>query len=236
MATPTFQAAGAAVTSTGAALSVAWPVHATNDVGLLVIESSGGSAAQGAIAGWTEITGSPKTDVATAAGSIFQVFWRRAASAAEANVATSIRTDHQLARIYTFRGAFATGSPINAVASVASAAAATTATAPPVITSNDATLDVAIVSRPSDSAATNHFSSPTNADLTSVTARGEAGTVDGDGGGFGLWTGIKATAGAIAGWTVSKGTSTTWVGFTLALSDIATRPDLVGAFWGTRAS
>lgn len=236
MATPTFQAAGTAVTSTGAALSVAWPTHLTNDIGVLVIESSGGSAAEGAIAGWTEITGSPAVDVATAAGSKVQVYWKRAASAAEANVATSIRTDHQLARIYTFRGAYTGGSPWNAVAVVTSASGSTTATAPGKITSNDNILDIAIISRPNDSAATNHFSSPTNASLTSITARGEAGTVDGDGGGFGLWTGIKALAGAISGWTVSKGTSTTWVGFNLALSDIATRPDLVGAFWGTRAS
>lgn len=220
MATPVFQAAGTAVTSTGAALSVAWPTHLTDDIALLVIESSGGSAAQGAIAGWTEVASSPQTDVATAAGSKFQVFWRRATSAAEANVATSVRTDHQLGRIYTFRGCVNTGSPIHIEAGTASGSASTTATSPGFITTNANCLVVAMISRPSDSAATNHFSSPTNASLATVTARGEAGTIDGDGGGYGCFTGTKATAGTVGAWSVTKGTSTTWCGISIALCDV----------------
>lgn len=234
MAIPTFQAAGTAVTSTGAALSVPWPVgHTTNDIGILVIESSGGSAAQGAIVGWTEIYPSPLIDVVSAAGSIFQVFWKRAASAAEANVATAIRTDHQLARIYGFTGCVTTGSPIN-TSDGAIGAASSTVTADGLTTYNANCLIAVFASRPNDSAATNHFSSPTNASLGTVTARGEAGTIDGDGGGFTCITGTKAAAGAVSPTTISKGTSNTWVAYTVALCDTVGPALLANQYFGVK--
>lgn len=234
MATPTFQAAGVAVTSTGAALSIAWPTHTTNDIGILVIESSGNSAAQGAIAGWTEIYPSPLTDVASIAGSIFQVFWKRAASAAEANVATSARTDHQLGRIYTFRGCVTTGSPINASAGSWQVGSVSTVVAAGLVTINDNCRVVVIASRPNDSAATNHFSSPVNASLASITAHGEAGTADGNGGGFTCYSGTKATAGTVNTTSISKGSATSYLAFTIALCDTATVAALANEYFGAK--
>lgn len=231
MATPTFVSVGTAATSTGAALSVPWGTsHAVNDVGILVIESSGNATPQGAIAGWTEIPLSPQIDVATTAGSIIQAFWKKATSTAEANVATAVRTDHQLARIYVFRGCGTP--PIWAAAAAVTSVTTSTASAPAVVTPVPNSLSVAIISRPSDSAAVNHFSAQANADLTSVTARGEAGTVDGNGGGFGVFTGIKATAGPIQAWTATKGTSSTQAAIHIVLSDAVA---LANAYWGIRS-
>ena len=112
---PVFQAAGAQINSTGATVSAVWPTHIINDIGLVVIETSGNSANLTPPAGWVALPGTPVTDVATTAGSKLHVWWKRAASAAEAAVATGAGTDHVLARLYTFRGCVTTGNPWNVI-------------------------------------------------------------------------------------------------------------------------
>jgi len=227
---PTFQAVGTAVTSTGATVSAAWPTHLTNDIGLVVIETSGNSANLTPPAGWVALPGTPVTDVATTAGSKLHVWWKRAASAAEAAVATGAGTDHVLARLYTFRGCVTTGNPWNVITTGTKTTASTTATVPSLTTTLDDLLITMIVGRPDDAASTTHFGVPVNANLTGLAERGEAGTTNGNGGGFVLSTGVKALPGATGTSTLTKTVSTTDTYVVLALKAPTALIHTVGTF------
>jgi hypothetical protein len=214
---PTFQAAGTAVASTGTSVSAAWPTHLADDIGLVVIETSGNSATLTPPTGWAAIPGTPVTDVATTAGSKLHVWWKRAASSAEGSVATGAATDHIVARLYTFRGCITTGNPWNVTTTGTKTTASTTATVPALVTTLDDTLITMIVGRPDDSSSTTHFGVPVNANLTGLADRGEAGTANNNGGGFVLSTGIDATPGNTGTSTLTKTVSTTDTYVVLAL-------------------
>ena len=227
---PVFQAVGAPVNSNGASVSAAWPSHLTNDIGLVVIETSGNSANLTPPAGWVALPGTPVTDVATTAGSKLHVWWKRAASAAEAAVATGAGTDHVLARLYTFRGCVTTGNPWNVITTGTKTTASTTATVPALTTTRDDLLITMIVGRPDDNGSTTHFGVPVNANLTGLAERGEAGTNTGNGGGFVLSTGVKALPGATGTSTLTKVASTTDTYVVLALKAPTELITTVGAF------
>jgi hypothetical protein len=223
MAAPTYQAVGTAAASTGTSVNVSWPTHVADDIGVLVVETSGNSATMSTPSGWTAITGSPRTDVATIAGSKLHVFWKRAASASEAAVATGALTDHIVARIYTFRGVDPTNA-IDAEGGGTKGTASTTATVPAITTSFDNTLVVMVVGRPDDSASTTHFGVPANANLTSRAEAAESGTTSGNGGGFVVSYGTKATAGSTGTSTLSKAANTTDTYITFGLREIKDPP------------
>jgi hypothetical protein len=214
---PAFQAVGAQVASTGASVNVAWPTHLTNDIGLVVIETSGNSATLTPPTGWAAVPGTPVTDVATTAGSKLHVWWKRAASAAEANVATGAATDHIVARLFTFRGCATTGNPWDVTTTGTKTTASTTATVPSLTTTVDDTLITMIVGRPNDNGSTAHFGVPVNAGLTGLGEAGEAGTTSGNGGGFVVSYGIEATASSTGTSTLTKIASTTDTYVVLAL-------------------
>ncbi len=211
-----WQAVGLQVNSTGAAVSPVWPSHLANDIGIMIVET-GGDGTTTTANGWTHITGSPVVDVATTAGSKLNILWRRAATNAEATVATNTGVDHQIAQIYTFRGAIETGNPWDVIATGIKTAASVTATAPSVTTTVANTLVLLIVGRPDDTVSTTHFGAFTNAGLGTITERGEAGSNNGHGGGFVLTTGTRAVAGATGTSASTKAVSTTDTYMTLAL-------------------
>jgi hypothetical protein len=186
-----------------------------------VIET-GGEGTTLTPSGWTHITGSPVIDVASTAGSKLNILWKRAASSSEASVSTGDSGNHQVSRIYTFRGVIETGDPWNVVATGAKTTASTTATAVSVTTTVANTLVLLIVGRPDDSSSTAHFGAFTNANLINITERGEAGTTSGHGGGFVLTTGDKATTGATGISTSTKIASTTDTYMTIALKPVNT--------------
>lgn len=217
---PTFQAAGTQGSGT-AGFSVSWPAHQTNDVAVLVIESSGADSSLTPPSGWSAVPGSPVTDVATTAGSRLTVWWKRATSASEAAVAIPDGGDHQVARIFTFRGCVPYGNPWDVVTTGTKTTASTTATVPSITTSLFGTRVVMIVGRPNDDASVTHFGVPTNANLTSIVECGEAGTTDGNGGGFVVATGIRQLRGAIGTSTLTKTASTTDTYMVLALRSYA---------------
>jgi hypothetical protein len=227
---PVFQAVGAQQNSTGASVNVAWPTHLINDIGLVVIETSGNSANLTPPAGWAAVPGTPVTDVATIAGSKLHVWWKRAASAAEAAVATGAGTDHVLARLYTFRGCVTTGNPWNVTTTGTKTTASTTATVPSLTTTLDDTLITMIVGRPDDSSSVAHFGVPVNANLTALAERGEAGTINGNGGGFVVSTGVDALPGSTGTSTLTKTVSTTDTYVVLALKAPTELITTVGAF------
>ncbi len=214
-AAATFQAVGAEVSSISE-VSPVWPTHLANDIGIMVVETDGLGTTITAT-GWTHVTGSPVTDVASAAGSKLNILWKRAASNAEATVATNDSGNHQIARIYTFRGVTETGNPWDVVATGIKNTASLTATAPSVTTTVANTLVLLIVGRPNDSNSITHFGDFTNAGLGTITERGEGGGVSGSGGGFVLTTGTRAATGATGTSASTKDVSTTDTYMTLAL-------------------
>ena len=218
MPAPVFQAVGAQQNSATASQNVSWPTHQTNDIGLMVIETSGGGTTLTPPTGWAAIPGTPVVDVATAAGSKLHVWWKRAASSAEAAVATGFGTsDHVVSRIYTFRGCITTGNPWDVTTTGTKTTTSTTATVPAVTTTVDESLVVMIVGRPDDSTSTTHFGVPVNATLTGLAEAGEAGTNNGDGGGFVVSYGTDATPGSTGTSTLTKTASTTDTYVVLAL-------------------
>jgi len=221
VAIPQVTGNGTAVSGAGS-LTVAWPTHSAGHIGLLVIEIGGEGTTLSITAptGWAAVTGSPVTDVATTAGSKLQVFWKRAASSAEGDVTVPDSGDHQLARIVTFSGCAPTGDPWDVVTTATKTTASTTVTFPSVTTTVDEVLCVLIATRANDSASTTAFG--TAAAMTSSLtnrSKSEAGTTSGHGGGFAVFVGEKATAGA------TGTSSTTCPSSTNAMMVIGLRPD-----------
>lgn len=218
---PFHQGDGVAQTSTGAALTIPWPYPLEqDDIGFLIHEASG----ENWFTPFDPTINDPlwtlvdiDSEVNDTTGSVFGVWWKRAQSASEPAVVTSTQTDHQLGRIITFRNAYNVGSPINALTAWVDNTPVASVTIPDFTTTHDKQLCIFFVSRPNDSAATNHFGNPVNAGLTGI-AKIEAGTTDGNGGGFSVGWGVKAVAGAVGTTTQSKGTSTTDVIIAVALS------------------
>lgn len=216
-AAPTFQAAGAAQASAGGGTtSVPWPAHQAGDVALLFIESSGGQAATlSTAAGFTAVAGSPQATGTGANGTRLTVYWARATSAAMAPPAYTNPGNHSYARILTYRGVIATGNPWNVTGGGVKAALSGTVTVTGVVTTVADTLVVQAVARDNDSAAA-AFSAQTNANLTGIAERSDGGTTNGNGGGIGIWDGVKATAGA-TGNTTATVTSSRNAFLTIAL-------------------
>jgi hypothetical protein len=218
MANPAFQAVGAQVAGQ-AALTAVWPTHLADDIGILVIEGSGNDATLDITnpSGWAQVPGSPVVDVASTAGSKLQVWWKRAASSSETSVSVPDGGNHQIARIFTFRHCTTTGDPWDVTTTGTKTTQSTTATVPSVTTTVADTLITMIVGRPNDNSSTTHFDVPVNANLTALAECGEAGSVQGNGGGFVLSTGFKGTAGATGTSTMTKIASTTDTYMVIAL-------------------
>jgi hypothetical protein len=190
---PTYQAAGAAVGGTGTA-APAWPAHAVNDIALLFVESAGGQPVTLTTPnGFVEVAGSPQFTGAGTAGTRLTVFWARATSTSMAAPVVGDPGDHVYARIITYRGVVNAGNPWDVASG--GVKAAPTVTVSGVTTTVPGTRVVQMVTHGNDSAAAS-FGPPTNATLTGITERSDAGTTSGNGGGFAVWDGDMAAAGA----------------------------------------
>ncbi len=215
MAAPAFQAAGTALSGTGA-VSPAWPAHAIGDVALLFIESTGGQAATlSTPAGFVAVASSPQATGAGTAGTQITVFWARATSTSMAAPTVADPGDHVYAQIITYRGVINTGNPWDITGGGVKAVASTSVTVTGVTTSVPSTLIVQAVARDLDSAAA-AFSAETNANLTGISERSDVGTTSGNGGGFAVWDGVMAAAGA-TGNTTATVTSSINAFLTIAL-------------------
>ena len=212
-----FQASSTSQAGSGSSLTLTWPAHVADDVGLIVIETSGASTTLSPPSGWTNVPSTPVIDVATTAGSTLYVWWKRAESSSEATVATGATGDHIVTRLFTFRGCVTTGNPWDVTTTGTKTTASIVATVPALTTTVDNTLITMVVGRPDDSLSTNHFGVPVNVNLTSLQERGESGTSLGNGGGFVVSTGIKVVAGNTGTSTLTKSASTTDTYVVLAL-------------------
>ena len=196
---------------------------ATNDILLLFVETANQASSISNQNGgtWTQVTNSPQS-VGTAGGSDgtrLTVFWSRYNGTQGApTVADS--GDHQLGRMIAIRGATTSGNPWNITAGDTEATVDTSGAIAGATTTVANTLVVAAIATSlPDASGTANFSAWTNADLSSLTERTDNTVTAGNGGGLGIATGVKATAGAYTTTAVTCGTATT-----KAMMSIAVRP------------
>jgi len=200
-ATPTYAGAGGNPFSSTVTLAPPWPVHAAGDIGLLVCESVGAEPITLTTpAGFAEVTGSPVATGTALLGTRLAVFWCRATSDAQSAPLVADPGNHVLGKIFTFRGAVASGDPFDAAAGDVKAAASTSMTWPTLTTLGADRLIILLATRDDDLAGP-EWSNYANANLTDLTERFDDGGIVGNGGGIVVVTGGKATAGAIGATT-----------------------------------
>jgi hypothetical protein len=208
---PTFVAAGTVTSGTGAITPALPSGIATGDILLLFLETSNQAISINTPNGgtWTAVTNSPQS-TGTAAGSTgarLTVFWSRY-NGTQGAPTTSDSGDHQLGRIIAVRGAVASGNPWDVTAGGVEAASDTSGSIPGATTTVANTLVVAAIATSlPDSSTTTDFSSWTNSNLTGLTERTDNTTSSGNGGGLGIATGTKATAGAYGNTAVTCASS-----------------------------
>jgi hypothetical protein len=214
MPAPAYVGAGAIAQGRGA-LTVTWPAgHRPRDLALLILQGSGQDD-NADVNGWSQVSGSPLVDVASNSGSKFQLLWKRASSSSEPAVALPDLGDHTIACIALFRGGPPGGTPFSAVTTAIKTSGSGTTTLPALTTAVPDTLVVGLASRPNDSA--NESFSLSNPALTAFSEHLDTGTTHGNGGGFGMWSGIREVPGAVAGSSGSQNPSTTNCCFSLAI-------------------
>ncbi|MEQ1838479.1 MAG: hypothetical protein ABL858_09145 [Candidatus Nitrotoga sp.] len=219
MAVPTFQAAGTAQEGDAQTHSPAWPAHAVGDIALLFIETAGSEAATlSTPAGFAAVANSPQATGITPDGTRITVFWARATSTTMAAPTVAFINEHFYSRILTYRNVISTGNPWDVTGGGVKATASTTVTVTGVTTTVADTRIVQVVAHDLDEDLP-VFSGQTNTNLTGITERSDAGTRVGQGGGFAVWDGVKATAGA-TGNTTANVTSSINAFLTIALKPL----------------
>ena len=159
---------------------------------------------------WTEVTGSPQgtgTTGTSGTGTRLTVFWSRY-NGTQGAPTTSDSGNHQLGRIIAVRGVTTSGNPWDVTAGDVNATSNTSGVIPGATTTVNNTLIVAAIATSlPDSTGTTNFSSWANSNLTDVTERTDNTVTSGNGGGLGIATGGKATAGAYGNTTVTLAAS-----------------------------
>jgi len=204
-ATPTYVAAGA-VSSSSSAITPALPSGiATNDILLLFLETANQAISISNQNGgtWTAVTNSPQST----GGTRLTVFWSRY-NGTQGAPTTSDSGDHQLGRMIAVRGAITSGNPWDVTAGGVEATSDTSGSIPGATTTVANTLVVAAIATDlPDASGTANFSAWANSNLTSVTERTDNTVTAGNGGGLGIATGEKVTAGAYGNTTVTCASS-----------------------------
>ncbi len=207
--------------SGAAAIAVGIPAtRQTDDLLLMLVETANQAVTLSGAdsANWLQVPSSPQgtgTAGGTAATAL-TVFYRWV-DGTEAGVTVNDSGDHQTAQVIQYRGVHRT-SPFNANAGSTRTTAGTGVTFPSVATTVDNCLVLLMEAHSlPDSPSTTITSGHTNANLTGIVEHLDQNTNAGNGGGFSLAEGTKATAGTVG---TSTATTTSSVGgmITLALA------------------
>lgn len=198
-----YQAIGSASETT-----VSWPVHAINDIGILVIEQTTDDTAptESNFPGWTQVPGSPVSQPTGSTRTRLCVFVRRATSTSMPSVTLPTPTDHIYGVILTVRGVFKVGTGIDVIGT--SIKAASTSLSIAAINVNQNGNDIIYLSARGSGVATARYSAQANASLTGLGERFDAGTITGGGGGLGIWSGNLALSGSSGTLTATIASST----------------------------
>lgn len=217
MPMPTVVAVGT-VTSGTAAITPALPTGwAANDIILLPVETENQVVTPPT--GWAIAT-SGQVIVSTGTITRLTVLWRRAVAGMTAPTVTD-PGDHAVGRTIAIRGCVTVGNPWNITASATETLSDTSVSCPGLTTTAPDCLIVNVFSTGTDVASTTHVSGWTNASLTSVTERMDNWVSAGLGGGIGMATGGKATAGAVSATTATIITANFKALFTIAMQGVA---------------
>lgn len=220
MAIPVPQAIGGTQAGVGA-VSPAWPTHETNDIGLLFVQTANQAVSLSDAQGFVEVPDSPQgTGTADTAGATrLAVFWCRATSAAMSSPTVADSGDHNIAFILTFRGCITTGNPYDVTAG--DTGTSDTAVSVPGDTTTAADCLVVAACAHATDTGTAQFSGWANADLTDVAEFRDQANQAGHGGGIGVATGGKATAGAYGATTATLATASAQARLSIALKPAA---------------
>lgn len=200
---PTFvsvSGSGFPFASTGVPTAQLPGTHTTNDILVLVLQSSNQDIPTPG--GYTRV--GPQNglgDAAVAGANRLGIFWKRDNGSESAPTLTDTG-DHTMGFMFAIRGCPTTGDPFEFGGNNWKFTASTSATGPKSVTYCDNTLVVDIWAG-SDDAAGQHGSSLTNADLSSLTEQFDYGDASGTGGFFYLSSGLKAVAGPVGATTVT---------------------------------
>jgi hypothetical protein len=186
-----------------------WGIQA-GDIAVMVIETAAETISI-VSAGWAEVSDSP----IFGSGHGLTIFWKRIAHN-EPDVTTTDSGNHQNAFLMWFRGCVETGNPFDVTES-GGTGTGTTVTVPGDTTTVDNTMEILVAGSSRDSGIPNHFSFGSNADLQNLKERFDFTTSTGSGGGFGIATAEKASAGAFADTIVTLDSSEEWTAWTGAL-------------------
>ena len=208
--------AGTVAAGTGA-ITVGFPAgRQTGDLLLMVIETA--NEAVTTPGDWLDVPSSPQ-GVGTAAGTAatrLNIMYRWNDGTTIVNT-VSDPGNHAVARMVAYRGVDP-ANPFNASAGSVKSTASKTATFPGVTTTKDnCVVLLAEAHALPDSTSTAIAGTRSGSNLTSLTERLDNNTNAGNGGGFSLADGLKATAGSVTGGTVALTTSSVTAHITLAL-------------------
>jgi hypothetical protein len=157
---------------------------------------------------WAEVDDSPQgTGINNTTRTRLTVFWSRY-NGTQGDPTTTDSGNHQIGRIIAIRGTIATGDPWDVTAGGVEATSDTSGSIPGATTTVTNTLVVTVIATAlPDSTGTNNFSGWANGDLISVTERTDDTQNPGNGGGLGIATGEKSTAGTYGNTAVTCGTA-----------------------------
>ena len=209
MALPTFKAAGTFTAGTGA-ITPPYPAAPNDpvagDIALLVCESENQAISLTTANGFVELGAQANKAAGTAAtdpASRLAVYWKRCVGGDAAPVVAD-SGNHTTGQIYLFSGCIPTGDPWNVYAEGNDGGANDLTGVVPGATTTVADCLIVLISTSSyNGTSTTEFSGWTNGDLANILERGDNTNTAGLGGGHGLATGEKATAGAYGNTTVT---------------------------------
>jgi hypothetical protein len=194
-AAPTFVAVGAVGNGVGA-ISVAPPAGLlNNDILLLFIATENQAVATPS--GWAIVADSPQSTgtAGNTAATRLSIFWKRT-TGSESNATAADPGDSWVGRMMAVRGCVTSGDPWDVTAGGVLSTANTAVSINGDTTTVDNCLIVAAFSHTTDISSTAQVSGWTNASLASITERIDNTVTSGDGGGIGVATGVKVSAGA----------------------------------------
>ena len=217
---PAFVAVGTVATGTTTMTPALPSGIATGDILLLFVETANQAVtiSNQNNGTWAQVTNSPQ-GTGTAGGTVatsLTIFWSRYNGSQGAPTTSVTSGDHQIGQIAAFRGTVASGNPWDVTAGNVASTASTSVSIPGATTTVANTLVLAIVANGTDTT-TAQTSGWTNSNLTSLTELMDNSTNTGNGGGFGIATGGKATAGTYSTTTATLATSSVQGRMSIAL-------------------
>lgn len=202
---PFVQAVGATGAGSGTNFAVSWPAHQADDIGLLIVETSGSPNPP---TGFTLLL-----SVASGGSSASKmlVYWRRATGSSMPAAAVGPYVDHAIAAIFTVRGADPSSNPFSQFVTSTSGTTAATKSITGLTANKKRSLMLMCATYGND-LASNPTTAWSNADTGAITVHIDGvGTALGDGGGLILASAGFNSRGYISGLTESLMRSSVFV-------------------------